>query len=230
MSSTINSWLKSTYRKKDCDLSVTDFTKPTYQLWVKLNFGEDVEKSDLVSFKSFLGSALHKAIENTDEDGVIREFSWIKSLPDGTKIGGTCDELRWRYSINKWRLGDIKLKGVYVTKKFLEGGEEQNKEVLQLSAYRWLFDGMFDIDDKAVIYLFVNGHTAKEKFPEYQEVWLDLLPTHIVQEYIQGKLAQAKAKTEPIKDCPTWLCGYCEYSSLCPTKTRKAQEGFSDET
>lgn len=233
----IEKWLKSTYRKKDCDFSVTDLTRPTYQLWVKLQSGESV-KSDTVSFKSFLGSALHGAIETQDEEGVVKEFSWIKTTADGTRIGGTCDELRWRYTINKWRLGDIKLKGTYVSKKFLEGGEEQKKEVLQLSIYRWLFEGLFDIEDRAVIYLFVQGHTAREKMPEYQEVWLDLLPIHIVKDYIQGKLTVAKSPTPPPVDCDTgWLCNYCEVANVCPAQknkkieaSNKLAEGFGNES
>jgi len=221
-------WLKSTYRAKDCDMSVTDLTRPLYQLWHKLNASYiKSDEPETTSFKSYLGSALHKFIEDIDEDGTIKEFSWVKEMDDGTRIGGTADELRWRYSINKWRLGDIKLKGSYPAKKFIEG--EQDKERLQMSIYRWLFNDMFDIEDKAVIYLFVAGHTKREKFDEVSEQWIDLLPVNTVDEMLKGKLAISRADTPPSIDCPEWLCPFCEFKPVC-TKFKQEPAGFSDES
>jgi len=217
-------WLKSMYRPKDCEYSVTDITMSSAQLWAKANtvYGEDkTEKT--VGFKSYLGSALHKAIEEQDEDGVIKELSWVRTLQDGTRIGGTTDELRWRYSVNKWRLGDVKLKGDYPTKKFLGIGTkavpnpkpEQEKEQLQMSIYRWLFEGMFDIEDKGVIYLFTPGHSSWAGYDEMQEVWLDLLPITTVDTYIKGKLAVTQLPVQPEKDCPEWMCKFCNYQEAC---------------
>jgi CRISPR/Cas system-associated exonuclease Cas4 (RecB family) len=228
----INGWMKSMYRPKDCEYSVTDITMPSAQLWAKAhsNFEENTEKT--VGFKSFLGSALHKAIEETDEDGVIKELSWVRTLKDGTRIGGTTDELRWRYSINKWRLGDVKLKGDYPTKKFLGIGTkanpnpkpEQEKEQLQMSIYRWLFEGMFDIEDKGVIYLFTPGHSSWAAYDEMQEVWIDLLPISTVDTYIKGKIAVTKQKEQPEMDCPKWLCSYCAFTEACTHYTVPEEE------
>jgi CRISPR/Cas system-associated exonuclease Cas4 (RecB family) len=216
--------MKSTYRPKDCDYSVTDLCMPSAQLWARTNteYAEDKEEK-VVGFKSFLGSALHKAIEEQDEDGVIKEFSWVRTMGDGTRIGGTADELRWRYSINAWRLGDVKLKGDYPTKKFLGIGTktnptpkpEQEKEQLQMSIYRWLFKDLFTIEDKGVIYLFTPGHPSYSTYPEYQEVWLDLMPITTIDTYIKGKVAVAKQKEQPEKDCPEWLCKYCNFQEAC---------------
>jgi len=232
-------WMKSTYRAKDCDLSVTDLCMSKAQLWARLHSEFSDKNSKTVGFKSFLGSALHSAIDTQDEDGVIKEFSWIKTLDDGTRIGGTADELRWRYSINKWRLADIKLKGAYPTKKFLGIGNkatpnpkpEQEKEQLQMSIYRWLFKGLFDIEDKGVIYLFTAGHASYDKYPEYQEVWLDLTPIDIIEGYIQGKLAAGRADKQPKKDCPEWLCNYCSFQEACTyyeTPKEECMKGFTD--
>jgi CRISPR/Cas system-associated exonuclease Cas4 (RecB family) len=229
----INGWMKSMYRPKDCEYSVTDITMPSAQLWAKANsdFEENTEK--VVGFKSFLGSALHKAIEETDEDGVIKELSWVRTLADGTRIGGTTDELRWRYSINKWRLGDVKLKGDYPTKKFLGIGTkanpnpkpEQEKEQLQMSIYRWLFEGMFDIEDKAVIYMIIPGHNTYDPLPEYQEVWIDLLPIKTMDSYIKGKLALAESDTPPDCDCnKAWMCRYCPFQDTCLESTERVKE------
>ena len=219
-----NEWMKSMYRPKDCDYSVTDICMPSAQLWSKANTVYEQDKEDkTVGFKSFLGSALHKVIEEQDEDGVIKELSWVRTMADGTRVGGTTDELRWRYSIQKWRLGDVKLKGDYPTKKFLGIGTkanpnphpEQEKEQLQMSIYRWLFDGMFDIEDKGVIYLFTPGHASYAAYPEYQEVWLDLLPLTTIDTYIKGKMAVTKLEAQPEKDCPDWMCNFCPYQEAC---------------
>jgi hypothetical protein len=231
--------MKSTYRDKGTTFSCSELTKPSYQLWVSKHAPQKEDRATgQVSFKSYLGSALHSAIEKVEEPGVIKEFTWTKEVSEGVTLGGTADELRYRYSINKWRLGDVKLKGVYPTKKFLGIGTkanpnpkpEQEKEQLQMSIYRWLFEGLFDIEDKAVIYLFVQGHSKREAFPEYQEVWLDLLPINIVQTYIEGKINTALADTPPTRDCEDWLCDYCEVSEHCPFINKKQPTGgFNDE-
>lgn len=236
----IQQWLKSTYRHKDCDLSVTDIISPDAQLWAKVHTPpKDPNDVSYVSFKSFLGSALHNAIEHVDEDGVVKEFSWVRTLPDGTRIGGTADELRWRYSIKQWRLGDVKLKGDYPTKKFLGVGTkkepnpkpEQDKEQLQLSIYRWLFDGLFDIEDKAVIYRFTPDHSKWSNYPEYDEVFLELLPINFVEKYIKSKLLVVASDTQPAKDCPEWMCNYCDYQDACTYihTEHKPNEGFVNE-
>ena len=219
-----NDWLVSTYRPKDCDLSVTELCMPDAQLWARLHteYKEDKDTKK-VGLKSFIGSAVHKAIEEIDEDGVVKELSWVRTTAGGIRIGGTADELRWRYSINKWRLGDVKVKGLYPAKKFLGIGTkanpnpkpEQDKEILQMSIYRWLFEGMFDIEDKAVIYLFVPGHNSYDPIPDYSEVWLDLKPIKEVDKYIKDKIKKGQADKQPEKDCPDWLCKFCPYQEAC---------------
>jgi len=234
-------WMISNYRAKDCDLSCSDICMPSSQLWSKLRtVYEDDKEVKKVGFKSFLGSALHEAIEKQSEDGTIKEFSWVRTLEDGTKIGGTTDELRYRTVVDKWRLGDIKLKGAYPAKKFLGIGtkadpyppKEQDKEILQMSIYRWLFEGMFDIEDKAVIYLFVPGHSSWEKFPEYQEVFLDLHSIDFVGKYIKEKLIEVNLEEQPENTCPAWLCNFCDYTDVCgyyEEPEENNMDGFTDE-
>ena len=228
MSRIIGEWLKSTYRAKDCEYSVSDLTKPTYQLWVQAHTEMEEKYSKQVGVKSFIGSAVHKAVEVQDEDGVVKEFSWVRTLPNGTKIGGTCDELRWRYSVNAWRLGDVKTKGLYSAKKFMGVGTkanpnpkpEQEKEQLQMSLYRWLFEGMYDIEDKGVIYLIIPGHNSYDPIPETSEVWLDLLPIKTMDSYVKGKLALAESDDEPDCDCDkNWMCRYCPFKDTCSEST-----------
>lgn len=234
MSVITDNWMKSRYRSKGTDFSATDLTNPNYYLWCKYHFKKDVkaDPDTPTSFKSFAGTAVHQVIEEVDEIGVIKEFSWTKEI-NGVTIGGTADELRWRYTIDQWRLGDVKTKGCYPAAKFLAG--ENEKEQLQLSIYRWLFKGLFDIEDKAVIYLFVMGHTAREAkkgIPEVSEQWIDLLPVAQTETIIQGKLAIAQAEKPPKIDCPKWKCckDYCDMYDVCPAVQNRKKKGFGDES
>ena len=235
-------WLKSAYRPKDCDLSVTDLCMPAAQLWAKLHTEKDTteEGDKTVGLASFIGSAVHKTIEEIDEDGVVKEFSWVKTTNTGLRVGGTADELRWMPDESKWRLGDIKVKGDYPAKKFLGIGSksnptpkpEQEKEQLQLSIYRWLFEGMFDIMDEAIIYLFIVGKPNYAKYPDKQEVPLNLLEVSVIDKYINQKMEIATSERQPTKDCPTWLCNYCEYQDVCNYYDKKEEDcmkGFADE-
>jgi hypothetical protein len=232
-----NDWMISTYRPKDCDFSATDICMPEAQLWAKVNSTLPEKDKKVVSFKSYLGSALHNAIESIDEDGVVKEFSWVRDTDNGYRVGGTADELRFRTAVGKWRLGDIKLKTDYPAKKFLGIGTktnpnpkpEQEKEQLQMSVYRWLFTGLYDIEDKGVIYLFVPGHNKWAQYDEYQEVWLDLLPVNIVNTYVNNKINVAHQKEQPKKDCEDWLCDYCDYRDAC-TYVQEKEPGFGDES
>ena len=218
----------SNYRAKECEYSCTDICKPTYQLWVQNHTEFEEKHSKTVGMKSLIGSAVHEYFEKQSVDGVVQELSWVRKLPDGTRIGGTADRLDWRYSINKWQLCDYKLKGDYSAKKFMGIGTkkfpnpkpEQDKEQLQLSIYRWLFEGMFDIEDKAVIFMIIPGHASYSPLPEYSEVWLDLLPIATVDQYIKGKLKIAEGDEAPDCDCDkAWMCRFCPFSKTCVEST-----------
>ncbi len=238
----IEDLMVSNYRAKDCEYSVTDLCKPTYQLWQQNHTELENKDTKRVGMKSLIGSAVHEYFEKQSIDGVVQELSWVRKLPNGTRIGGTADRLDWRYSINKWQLGDYKLKGDYAAKKFMGVGTkanpnpkpEQEKEQLQLSIYRWLFKGMFDIEDKAVIYLIIPGHMSYSPLPEYQEVWLDLLPISTIDTYIKGKLTVAEGDTPPECDCnKAWMCRFCPFSMTCQESTEINKEEnnheFTDE-
>lgn len=215
-------FLQSTYLDKGTKYSVSTLCKPDYQLWVMAN-SPAPEGVKQVNFKSAIGSAWHEFCEKGNEPGVVKEFSMIKDF-NGTSIGGTADELVWRPELGKWQIRDHKTKGVYSAKKFLGIGTkadphpmpENEKEIKQLSIYRWLFDGMFDIEDNAVIYLWVMGHTKREAFPEVSEVPIKLIPKAEIEEYVTNKLATANNETPPKHDCESWLCDYCEVSQHCP--------------
>ena len=217
-------FLKSTYLSKGTKYSVSTLCKPDYQLWV-IDKAPNFEPEKTVGFKSAIGSAWHEFCEKGNEPGVIKEFSMIKDF-NGVSIGGTADELVWNKKLSKWQIRDHKTKGVYSAKKFLGIGTKANpnppaeneKEIKQLSIYRWLFKELFDIEDTAVIYLWVMGHTRRETFPEVSEVPLRLIDVPTIEKYIKEKIATAKQKEEPACDCESWLCDYCEVSEHCPKK------------
>ena len=217
-------FLKSTYLDKGVRFSVSTLCKPSYQLWVINNIPDTVEKapSQSVGFKSAIGSAWHEFCEKSNEPGVIKEFTYVTEH-QGVSIGGTADEVV--YVDGKWQLRDHKTKGVYSAKKFLGIGTKANptplpenqKEIMQMSIYRWLFKDLFDIQDTAIIYLWVLGHTSREKFPETSEVPLKLKSLKDTEKYINSKIKVAKQKKEPECDCDTsWLCNYCEVAEFCP--------------
>lgn len=234
-------FLKSTYFSKGTDFSASDFTKPLYQIWVSRHF--EVESSEYVSFKSAIGSAFHAACEQ-QETSVIKEFSHIEHF-EGVSIGGTADLLEYDYELGKFVLGDHKTKGAYSAKKFLGFTRpitktrkvpevvppEQDKEIMQLSIYKWLFKNLFNIHNKATIYLWVVGHTQAEKrynIPEYTEVELELLSDRAVEHRIKKVIEVAASDTPPPKDCEEFLCNYCEYKDVCPFLKAQSSGGFSD--
>lgn len=228
-------WLKSHYRAKDCSLSATDICRPDAQLWAKAQYTEEDFPSDLeVGFKSYLGTALHALLETEEEPGAIKEFSYIRKVDDKYSLGGTLDELRYIPERNVWRIGDIKLKAAYSCKKFLGIGTkanpnpapERDKEIMQMSIYRWLLQDLFNIEGEASIYLFAQGHMSYDKFPEVSEVPIPLLSLSKTEEIIKAKFNILQLKEQPKKDCPDWLCNYCDFKGKC----KYQGEGFEDES
>ena len=65
-------FLKCTYLDKGTNFSVSELTKPDYQLWVSHHTKAPAEGDKTVGFKSALGSAWHKACEVDNEAGVIK--------------------------------------------------------------------------------------------------------------------------------------------------------------
>jgi len=226
MSKRIEKLLISTYRDKGTTFSASQLTKNDYQLWVEYNAPKE-ERETLTSFKSYLGSALHLSFEQQEFPGVVQEFTWTKNF-NGVSIGGTCDRLDYIEDRNIWQLGDYKLKGDYSYRKFVEGDTE--KEVLQLSIYRWLFKGLFNIADDAIIFLFMSGHTKRSKYPEYQEFDITLLEDDVIERYIKDKIDIVTSPEIPTMDCDTnWQCDYCNVCNSCPYLKEK-RGGFSDES
>lgn len=218
-------FLRSTYLDKGTRFSASALTKPSYQLWVTNHSPKDEVTVRQVGFKSAIGSAWHEFCEKDNEPGVVKEFSMIKDF-EGTSIGGTADELVWDAGKAIWQIRDHKTKGVYSAKKFLGIGTKANphpmpendKEILQLSIYRWLFKEAFEIEDDGIIYLWVMGHTRRESFPEVSAVPIKLIDVTETENYIRNKISVALADEAPAPDCEAWLCDYCDVYQHCPLK------------
>lgn len=233
-------FLKSKYLDKGTRFSVSTLTKPNYQLWVSNQLAADdgQPKEDITGFKSAIGTAWHSFVEQDNEAGVIKEFTYVTEH-NGITIGGTADELMWLPEKGTWQIRDHKTKGVYSAKKFLGVGTKANpnpppdneKEILQLSIYRWLFKDLFkNIDDEAVIYLWVMGHTKREQFPEVSEVPLKLIPLDQIEVYVDNKLQIASSTEAPAMDCNLqWMCDYCNVRDNCPDYQDRHAVSFGDE-
>jgi len=234
-------FLKSKYLDKGTRFSVSTLTKPDYQLWVSNQHAEDSgqPKDEITGFKSAIGTAWHSFVEQDNEPGVIKEFTYTTEH-NGITIGGTADEVVWLPESKTWQIRDHKTKGVYSAKKFLGIGTKANpnpppdneKEILQLSIYRWLFKDLFNkIDDEAIIYLWVMGHTRREQFPEVSEVPLKLVPLEDIEVYINNKLSTASRDTPPEVDCNMqWMCDYCNVRDRCPKYQEIHEVSFEDES
>lgn len=226
--SRIESLMKSTYRDKGTTFSASQLTKNDYQLWVECHAPKQDRSEEINGIASFIGSGVHLMCETKDINSVIQEFSHVKEFK-GVTIGGTCDRLDWIEADQIWELGDYKCKGEYSYKKFKEGDIE--KEVMQLSIYRWLYQNMFNISDDATIYLFMLGYSKRSKYGPYEEASIRLVPVEFVEKYIEDKIDVALGDVEPPMDCNlAWQCDYCNVREFCPFLNNSKTEGFSDES
>jgi CRISPR/Cas system-associated exonuclease Cas4 (RecB family) len=93
-----------------------------------------------------------------------------------------------------------------------------------------LFEGLFDIDDTGVIYLFTPDHSSWSKYPECQEIHLNLHNVDFIRDYIAKKVDVTTLKEQPKKDCPAWLCKFCEYKDACSYIKEEEKVEFGDES
>lgn len=235
-------FLKSRYFSKGTDFSASDFTRPLYQLWVSRHF--EIEKKDTISLAAAFGTALHEYLE-IPEVGVIKEFSHITEF-NGVTIGGTADLLEWNNEEGTWIIGDHKSKNPYSARRFLGFtrpvtksrkkeevvAPDQKKEIMQLSIYKWLFDGLFNISSYAKIYIWVAGYMPMYKemgIPEKKIVNINLHDKEYVEKHINKCIEVVKSETPPENDCNSNHCNYCDYKDVCPF-LRSQNKGFKDLT
>jgi len=213
------------YIDKNVEFSASDFNKPDYLLWIKnrTDAYKNEEKDEVFS-PSFVGSLIHENSESLNETNVIKEFSTTKYL-DGTSIGGTIDRIVLN-SDGEATIEDIKTGGHFPMLQKWKNGETSEDWIIQLSVYRWLIIDIFkEVSNFGNIHVFVLGHQKnKEKMPITWSTDIDLLNTKEIEELMARKILISKRDVEPNKDCETWRCGYCEYSTYCQTRGATPKE------
>lgn len=221
---TINDMIVSDYHDKGADFSASDFTIPTYQLWVKKNCVKN--EDDKQSLPAWVGQLVHKASYDFPEVGVIKEFSFVRTLNIGdgeiVTIGGSIDRIEYdEYDVAN--IADIKTQGNYPAKRaFKDGGKEEWST--QLGIYRW---GAEPYGIKAcstgVIHQYVMGFTKnKDGMQEYNKIEIHLDEPHIIEEMMLNKIDIATGEEPLFKDCPVWMCeSYCSYNQSCPSHNKE---------
>ena len=216
----INDMVVSDYHDKGTDFSASDFTRPTYQLWVSKNCKKN--EDDKQSLPAWVGQLVHDASYRTPEIGVIKEFSPTATIDIGdgelVSIGGSIDRIEHVLD-NLWQIADIKTQGMYPAKKaFKAGGEE--KWTIQLSVYRWLLDKYgFKTTDVGTIHQYVMGFQKnKDGMEEYNKLEISLMSIEQTEEMMLNKIDIATGEEPRYNDCPTqWMCeSYCSYNKSCP--------------
>lgn len=202
----------SDYFDKSVDFSATDFAKPNYQLWVSKNLpkNENVEQS----LEAWTGQLIHKASYDNPEINVIKEFSCKRTFDLEYTIGGSIDRIEYLGG-GLWQIADIKTQGMYPAQAAFKQPKEEWK--IQLSVYRWILDNYnFSVVGSGTIHQYVMGFTKnKIGMEKYNKLEVELLSHDEVEELVKSKIEIAHG-SEPVSvDCPSYLCGYCDYTEAC---------------
>lgn len=205
------------YNDKGTSFSATDFTGPSYQLWMKKNGVKQEETSKSVFGPAFVGSLIHKNSEETNEINVIKEFSTYRTI-DGHTIGGTIDRIEVDKDSGTVTVADIKTGGHFpMLQKYRK--ESVPAWHYQLSIYRWLLQDIFDnITTDGKIYIFVLGHQRnKDGMPMEWTSHEELMSFQETEAYLRMKLAGIQGDKPPSEDCEKWRCDpkYCDYYNFC---------------
>lgn len=212
------------YVDKGTDYSASDFNKPNYQLWIskRIDSYKNTVDTDNVFNASFVGSLIHQNSEGVNEINVIKEFSTIKNL-NGKTIGGTMDRLEFDNKNNSIVIGDIKTGGHFpMLQKYKK--KEYKEWSTQLSVYYWLIKDMFiNVETFGRIYAFVLGYQKnKDNMPDKWTAVVHLNDN--IEKLMLEKINIAESDIEPKKDCESWRCNYCDYSTYCKTRGVKSKE------
>ena len=208
----INGMIQHMYFDKGTDFSASDFTQPSYKMWVKHNCKKN--EDDKQGFKAFVGSLIHKASYEYPEVDVVKEFSGVINV-SGYTIGGSIDRLAFRDE--KWFVEDLKSSGLYPAKKAFK--EPSESWTIQLSIYKLIASRYgFHMAGDGVIHQYVMGFQKnKDGMEEYNKIEIPLMSQDGVISMLKNRIKIAVGTVAPVNDCPRYLCdSYCSYNKSCP--------------
>jgi len=211
-------------------MSVTGLSRSERSFWLERRHPDLLEKDLRKSLASFVGSAVHKAVETKmkwGNPGYICEFAMSLETPLGT-LFGTADlvdpKRRVLYDLKTVSPGKLGM----IEKKIAAGDTASicNEYAAQVNVYRYMLRQTGIIVDKLQIIMLAQATMAYHKEPLYVfdiPVWTD----DEVLAYIMSNWARiAGAKDIPEEALPScvvtkddaWKCDYCNCSGFCPLK------------
>lgn len=209
------------WRPENVTFSVSELSSSSsYQLWLGYH---KTPRTYINSFEnnvnSCIGTGFHKLAEEAmaNEPDVLIEPKFMR-LIDNHWISGSADLVRenteWGVVFEDW-----KTKGVYQAKSAFKGDLED--VTLQLSIYRylyWLGNPNAKYSDYGLVNIIVTGdagYYAKAdgggKVEKFKQIPVKLWAVERVEKYIKFKLEEASAIEEPVVDCESWRCDYCNF-------------------
>ena len=200
----------SEYRASDKEnsISATTIIGPLYK--GKLALAGTPKNEDLIKLErkrsSMIGTAVHKWAERAlgNDPTIVQERYLEREIElDGKTyiISGSCDLLEQQadgtWTIADWKTGYGKLRTL----------DALDKDMKQMSIYRWLFNKEYNINDTGYSLFISQSNNAQDAYP------VELMSLDVVEEYIESRLF-AIEQNEKV-DCQEGIkyngCMYCSY-------------------
>ena len=199
---------------KPNSISATQLLNPLFKVKKILTNAKQDQGMIDVKFKrsSAIGTAFHahaaKALED-DPDFVTEKYLEREITVDGVTytISGSFDMLI--RTLEGWALADIK------TAYGKERAEEQlAKDAMQMSIYRWLINGRYDIQDMAFTLFISQSNNVTESYP------ITLRDEDYITNWIEEIIWSALSQTEC--DCHSATkYNSCQYCQIVDCEERK---------
>ena len=203
-------YLYSEYRASDKpnSISTTTIIGSLYKAKLALNGTEKDESLIALQLKrsSMIGTAVHKWAERafTDDENIIQETYLEREIElDGKVyvISGSNDLIEKQedgtYTIADWKTGYGKNRSI----------QQLEKDMKQMSIYRWLFNGEYNINDIGYSLFISQSNNEQAAYP------LNLMSLEDTQDYLEARIFATETNTKV--DCNEGIkynsCNYCSY-------------------
>ncbi len=182
-------------------ISTTTLIDFPYKAYKSLNKCDETFKIPSINKRgSTLGAAFHEYTEQAlaSEDIIQEVYAEEYLFEHDAWLSGTFDLLVWDENASEYVIADWKTS----VKAFDD--DSVLKAQRQMSIYRWLNRKKFNIGDVANVLFISTSRNVTTDIP------IILLSLEETKEYIDGQFNLLK--TQPVPDCPKWLCNYCTFS------------------